>query len=180
MRWNIDPSHSSIQFSVRHLVISKVRGTFARWTGSLELDPAALTSARVSVEIDAASIDTREPKRDDHLRSADFFDVGNHPTVKFESREVRALGGDRFAVIGPITLRGITRDVELEVEYLGTGKDPWGNARVAFTAKAAINRKDFGLNWNQALEAGGVLVGEQVELSFDVQAVQVAAQTQAA
>ena len=129
--------------------------------------------------IDASSIDTGVGQRDDHLRSADFFDVERFPALRYQSKRIEALGKDAYRVIGDLTIRDATREVALDVEYAGRGKDPWGNERVAFSAKAAIDRKDFGLRWNQVLEAGGLLVGDKVEIDLDIQAVQVAA-TQAA
>jgi polyisoprenoid-binding protein YceI len=169
--WNIDTSHSGVHFAVRHMVIAKVRGAFTRWQGTVKFDPAALDDAKVSVSIDAASIDTREEKRDAHLRSADFFDVENHPTLTFESTKVERVSDEQYRVIGDLTIRGVTKQVVLETEALGTGKDPWGNQRIAFQATTSVNRRDFGLTWNQALEAGGVLVGDKIEISLEVQAI---------
>ncbi len=179
-RWSIDTSHSGIQFMVRHMVIARVRGAFDRWQGTVEFDPAEPTASKVSVRIESASINTNEPQRDGHLRSPDFLDVGNHSAITFESRKVEKLAGDRYRVLGDLTIRGVTRPVELDAEYFGAANDPWGNQRIGLHAKTAINRKDFGLNWNQALEAGGVLVGEQVEIALDVEAVSAQAVGQAA
>lgn len=179
-RWDIDAAHSAVHFTVRHMVISKVRGAFERWSGSIQYDPAQPAASKVSVSIEAGSIDTHEPKRDEHLRSADFLDVAKFPTITFESKGVTVLGKDRLKVTGDLTLHGVTREVELDTESLGTGKDPWGNQRIAFQARASLNRKDFGLAWNQALEAGGVLVGEHLEIALDVQAIQSKAAGQAA
>jgi polyisoprenoid-binding protein YceI len=168
--WTFDPSHSSIGFAVRHLMISKVRGTFDKWTGTFEYDEADPTRSQIDVRIDAASINTKEEKRDAHLRSPDFFDVASNPEIRFRSTLVRA-DGDDYVVAGELTIRGITRAVELVVERLGSGRDPWGGERAGFSAKTSINRKDFGLTWNQALETGGVLVGEKIEINLDVEAV---------
>jgi polyisoprenoid-binding protein YceI len=179
-RWNIDSSHSGVHFTVRHMVISKVRGAFARWQGEVDFDAAAPAASTVAVRIDAASIDTHEPKRDDHLRSADFLDVAQHPALTFTSTKVEPLPGDRYRVIGDLTIRGVTRQVELAAELLGGGKDPWGNERIGFQATTAISRKDFGLIWNQALETGGVLVGDRVDIALDVQAVKAQAAERAA
>ena len=176
--WSFDPSHSSINFAVRHLMISKVRGSFGKWTGSFAFDEADPTKSSIEVHIEAASIDTREEKRDGHLRSPDFFDVEKYPELVFKSSAIRKQGDD-FLVAGDLTIHGVTKPVELAVESLGSGKDPWGNARVAFAAKTSINRKDFGLSWNQALETGGVLVGEKIEIEVDVQAMKAAAQKSA-
>ena len=176
--WNIDTSHSGVHFSVRHMVIAKVRGVFDRWSGTVELDPAHPEAARVSVRIDAASINTREDKRDAHLRSADFFDVAQYPELTFESTKVAKVDGvddERYRVTGNLTIHGVTNEVVLDAESLGTARDPWGNERVAFQATTSINRKDFGLSWNQALETGGVLVGEKIEISLDIEAVKAAA-----
>lgn len=173
--WNIDTTHSAIGFSVRHMVVAKVRGRFASWTSKVQLDPADLTRSSVEVEIDANSIDTGVVDRDNHLRSADFFDVANFPTLRFTSTKVEKVSGDRYRLHGDITIRDITKPVTLEVEYGGQGKDPWGNQRVAFSATTSVSRGEFGLKWNQALEAGGVLVGDKIEIEIEVQAVQVAA-----
>lgn len=176
--YDIDTTHSSVDFSIRHLVIAKVRGRFTQFKGLIELDPADLAKSKVSVEIQAASISTNEDKRDAHLRSADFFDVERYPLITFTSKQVEADGTD-LRVTGTLTIHGISKDVVLAVESLGTTKDPWGNERIAFAAKTAIDRKDFGLRWNQVLEAGGFMVGDKVEIGLDVQAVKVAAQAAA-
>jgi polyisoprenoid-binding protein YceI len=176
-RFNIDTTHSSIDFSIRHLVIAKVRGRFTKFTGAIEL-ATDLSQSKVSVEIDAASISTNEDKRDAHLRSADFFDVENFPLITFTSKQVEVDGSD-LRVTGALTIHGVTRDVVLHAEALGTASDPWGNQRVAFTARTTIDRKEFGLHWNQVLEAGGFLVGDKVEIGLDVQAVKAAAQAAA-
>lgn len=173
--WNIDSSHSGVHFTVRHMVIAKVRGAFQRFEGRVELDEKNIESSKVSVRIDATSIDTREEKRDAHLRSADFFDVAKYPELTFESTKIEKAGDDRYRVTGALTIHGITKEVVLDAESLGFGKDPWGNERAAFQAQVSINRKDFGLTWNQALEAGGVLVGDKVDINLDVQAVKAAA-----
>jgi polyisoprenoid-binding protein YceI len=167
--WNFDPSHSTIGFSIRHLVISKVRGRFTKWTGSLVAEGDQPVSA--TVEIDASSIDTAEPQRDAHLRSPDFFDVANFPTITFQSTGVEN-GGARL--LGQLTIHGVTREIALDVESNGRGKDPWGNDRIAFEGTTSINRKDFGLTWSQALETGGVLVGDKVDITLEVQAIKAA------
>ena len=173
-RYLIDTTHSSIDFSIRHLVIAKVRGRFAAFSGSLELDPADLSKSTVSVEIEAASISTNEAKRDAHLRSPDFFDVEQFPLITFTSKQVVVDGSD-LRVTGDLTIHGVTREVVLAAESLGATKDPWGNDRIAFAAKTSIDRKEFGLRWNQVLEAGGFMVGDKVEIGLDVQAVRQAA-----
>ena len=170
-RLNIDPAHSTVQFSVRHLVISKVHGAFTRWSGTIDYDAANPSESKVSAKIETASIDTREAARDQHLRSADFFDAEKYPQITFESTKVQKLDVDRYRITGDLTIHGVTREVVLETEYLGAAKDPWGNERRGFQAKTSLNRKDFGLSWNQALETGGVLVGEKVEIALDLQTI---------
>lgn len=170
-RWDIDSGHSSVQFSVRHMVISKVRGKLTRWSASLVTQGDDLATARVVAALDVTSLDTGVADRDAHLRSADFFDAENHPEMKFESTRIERVGDDRLKMTGDLTIRGTTKEVTLDVEHSGEVKDPWGNLRVGFTAKGAIDRKQFGLTWNQALEAGGVLVGDRVDLEIEVEAV---------
>ncbi|HVG61368.1 MAG TPA: YceI family protein [Hyalangium sp.] len=169
--WNIDTTHSAIHFTARHMVIAKVRGSFRRYSGTVSLDEQDLTASSVSVRIDAASIDTGVEQRDNHLRSADFFDVEKFPAITFQSTKVEKSSGTGLRVTGNLTMRDVTREVVLEAEQLGIGKDPWGNVKVAFEAKTSVDRRDFGLKWNQALETGGVLVGEKVEISLEIQAV---------
>jgi polyisoprenoid-binding protein YceI len=173
--WNLDAAHSGIHFSVRHMVVSKVRGQFGKFTGKIELDEADFTRSRVEATIDAASIDTGTADRDAHLRSVDFFDAERFPELTFRSSRIERSADDRYRVVGDLAIRGVTREVTLDVEYGGRGKDPWGNERIGFLARGAIDRKDFGLKWNQALEAGGLLVGERVDIELDVQAVKAAA-----
>ena len=170
-KWEIDSSHSGIHFSVRHMVVAKVRGQFARWTGSFLAEDGDLGRASVNVVIDAASIDTGVADRDKHLRSADFFDVASHPEITFKSTRVEDLGEERLRVLGDLTIHGIKRDVVLDVAYAGQTKDPWGNVRAGFTAKTSIDRKDFGLTWNQLLEAGGVMVGDRIDIEIEIEAV---------
>lgn len=169
--WQIDSAHSGIHFSVRHLVIAKVRGQFSRWTGALTVPDGEFSKATVDVTIDATSIDTGVADRDAHLKSADFFDVGTFPELTFRGRRVEPRGGDRFAVVGDLTIRGVSREVTLDVDSAGQTKDPWGNVRAGFAARTAIDRKEFGLTWNQALEAGGVMVGDRVEIEIEIEAV---------
>ncbi len=172
--WDVDVGHSAIHFWVRHMVISKVHGRFAKWSGSIELDEQDLSRSTVAVRVDAGSIDTQVADRDAHLRSADFLDVAQHPELTFASRKVEKAGG-ALRVTGDLTLHGVTREVVLEAEYAGTGKDPWGNERAGFSAKTTIDRRQFGLVWNAALETGGLLVGEKVEISIELEAVKKAA-----
>jgi polyisoprenoid-binding protein YceI len=171
MPFTVDKSHSRIGFVVRHMVVSKVRGAFGSWEATAELDTSDLTKSKVSATIDVSSIDTKEEKRDAHLRSADFFDAEKYPKITFVSKRIEAKGKNEFAVVGDLTIRGTTREVTLVAEALGAGKDPWGNQRMGFELRGAIDRKDFGLTWNQVLEAGGVLVGEKVEIEIDLQVV---------
>ena len=170
-RWEIDSSHSSVHFSVRHLVIAKVRGTFARWSGTVQVPDGDFSKATVAVTIDASSIDTGVADRDAHLKSADFFDVAQYPELRFVGKRVQPRSGADIDVVGDLTIKGITREVVLRVEQLGQTKDPWGNLRAAFSAKTSIDRKDFGLTWNQVLETGGVMVGDRVEIEAEIQAV---------
>ena len=169
--WNIDGTHSGVNFSVRHMVFAKVHNRFGKSGGSLDLNPADLAKSSVDIQIDAASIDTGTPDRDNHLRSPDFFDVAKYPQLTFKSRRVERKGDTEYKVTGDLTIRDITREVVLDVEFGGTGKDPWGNQRLGFTASARIDRKEFGLKWNQVLEAGGVLVGEKIDIEIELQAV---------
>jgi polyisoprenoid-binding protein YceI len=169
-RWDIDVGHSAIQFRVRHMVIAKVHGRFARWSGAIDLDEQDATRSSVDVRIDAASIDTQVADRDAHLRSPDFLDVAKHPEITFRSKRVERTE-DGLRVVGDLALRGVVREVALAAEFAGTGNDPWGNARAGFSATASIDRRDFGLVWNAALEAGGVLVGDKVEIAIELEAV---------
>ena len=173
--WNLDIVHSGINFSVRHMVVSKVRGRFTKFTGSVLLDESDLARSVVEATIDASSIDTGTAQRDDHLRSADFFDVEHFPQLRFRSTGIEKVGTERYRLSGELTIRDVTRAIALEVEYGGRGKDPWGNERVGFTARGGLDRKDFGLQWNQVLETGGMLVSDRVEIELEVQAVRAAA-----
>ncbi len=173
--WNIDLSHSAIHFSVRHMVVSKTRGRFGKFAGLLSFDPKNPTAASVQVSIEPATLDTADAQRDTHLRSADFFDVEKFPQASFKSTRIQELGGEKFKVTGDLTLHGVTRPVVLDASFEGLGKDPWGGERAGFSATTTIDRKDFGLEWNKALETGGLLVGEKVELTLEVEAVKQAA-----
>ena len=170
-RWEIDSSHSSVHFAVRHLVIAKVRGSFARWTGTVQAPDGDFSKATVDVVIDASSIDTGVADRDKHLKSADFFDVAEFPELRFTAKRVQPRSAGYLDVVGDLTIKGVTREVVLSVEHHGQARDPWGNERAAFTAKTSVDRKDFGLTWNQVLETGGVMVGDRVEIEIDVEAV---------
>ncbi len=170
--WNIDPIHSAAEFKVKHMMISNVKGQFTGVSGVLSLDEANLTQSHVEATIDAASINTRDAQRDGHLKSPDFFDVEKFPTLSFKSTGVKKTGDGELAVTGDLTIHGVTRSVKFDVEGpTAPGKDPWGNTRVGLSATTKINRKDFGLTWNAALETGGILVGEEVTLTLDVQFV---------
>jgi polyisoprenoid-binding protein YceI len=175
-RWNIDAAHSGVNFSVRHMVISKVRGRFGSYTGTLELDEGDLARSTVEAKIETSSIDTGVAQRDTHLKSADFFDAEKFPYLRFKSTRLEADGKDRYRVVGQLTIRDVTREITLETEATGKGVDPWGNERLGFTARTSLDRKEFGLGWNQALETGGVLVGDRVDIELDIQAVKVAAE----
>jgi polyisoprenoid-binding protein YceI len=172
--YDIDTAHAVAGFKVRHLMLTHVRGHLGPVTGTVSIDEADLSRSRVDVSIDARGLDSREPRRDEHLRSADFLDVANHPNVTFKSTRVeapRGVAGD-LRVTGDLTIRGVTRPVTLEVEALPPSiKDPWGNARRGVSARGRINRKDWGLEWNMALEAGGVVVGEEVALEIEAELV---------
>jgi len=174
-RWEIDSSHSGIHFSVRHLVIAKVRGQFGRWTGTVVVPEGDFRRASVEVVIDAASIETGVADRDAHLKSPDFFDAAQYPEIVFKTIRVEPKGADEMRVVGNLTIKDVTREVALDVEALGLAKDPWGNERAAFSGKAAVDRKDFGLTWNQVLETGGVMVGDRIDIEMEVQAVRQAA-----
>lgn len=165
----IDRSHSEVAFQVRHL-LSKVRGRFADFAGTIAFDAANPQSSRVDVTIQARSIDTAEGDRDKHLRSADFFEVETYPTLTFTSTSVTRRGDDTYDVVGDLTIHGVTRPVTLPASFLGAAQDPWGNTRFAFEAELTLNRKDFGLSWNAALETGGFLVGDEVKVSLSIQA----------
>jgi polyisoprenoid-binding protein YceI len=168
--WNIDPAHTTVEFSVKHLMISTVRGHFGAVSGTIVLDEQNPLASTVTAEIDVTSIDTRQEQRDAHLRSADFFDVEKFPSISFTSTRIER-DGDHFDVYGQLTIRDVTREVVLHTSDEGRGGDPWGGQRAAFSATTRIDRREFGLGWNQALETGGVLVGNDIKISLEVQAV---------
>ena len=169
--WNFDPAHSEIAFKVRHMMFAKVSGSFKEWTGDFSFNPENPSEASTRVSIDVASVDTSNEDRDNHLRSGDFFDVEAYPQIRFESTSFEKLGDGNLKVHGELTIRDVSQTVALDAQYHGKGIDPWGNERVGFTASTTLNRKEFGLTWNQALETGGVLVGEKVEVELNIQAV---------
>jgi polyisoprenoid-binding protein YceI len=178
--WNIDPSHSLVEFSVRHMMVSNVKGRFGGIRGTLESDGEKLEGSSVSVEIDASTIDTRAEQRDAHLKSADFLDVEKFPTITFKSRNVVDHGNGTFDIVGDLTIRGITREVTLHAEDNGRGKTPFGTYIAGFSAVTEFNRHDFDTKWNVALEAGGFLVGDIVKVSLEVEAVKAEEGAQAA
>lgn len=172
--WAIDPAHTTVEFTAKHMMITKVKGRFVEVQGQVEVDVEHPERSSVQAEIQAASIDTRTEGRDEHLRSADFLDVANYPTITFKSKQVEGASlnaGDEFTVTGDLTIHGTTREVTLDVEYEGKGKDPWGGERASFSANGKIDRRDFGLTWNQALETGGILVGNEIKISIEAQVV---------
>jgi len=167
-QWQIDPAHSAAHFSVRHLMISNVRGEFTKVSGNVVRNPADPTKSTVEITIEAASLNTREPQRDEHLRSADFFDVANYPVLTFRSKRIEALGAENFKLTGDLTIRGVTKEVTFDVEGpTPSVKDPWGFIRAGVTASTKVNRKDFGLVWNALTEAGGVVVGDDVKITIE-------------
>lgn len=172
--WAVDASHTGVEFSVRHMMITNVKGTFKTFEGVLEYDPKNVTKTKIKGTIDVTSVDTADAKRDDHLRSPDFFDVAAHPKMTFESTKV-VKEGKGHAVVGNLTMRGVTREVKMPVEFSGPIKDPWGNERIGFSAATTINRQDFGIQWNKSLDQGGVVVGDQVRISIEGEAVKQAA-----
>ena len=170
--WKIDPAHSVAEFKVKHMMISNVKGQFAKISGVLNLNDADITQSRVEATIDTASINTRDEQRDTHLKSADFFHVEKHPTLAFKSTKITKTGKGELEVSGDLTIRGVTKNVVFTVEGPTTpAKDPWGNMRVGLSATTKINRKDFGLIWNAALETGGILVGDEVTITLDVELI---------
>src|SRR5688500_4831483 len=166
----IDKAHSEATFQVRHL-ITKVRGGFSDFEGTIQFDEANPEQSSDSFTIKTSSIDTNEPDRDNHLRSADFFSVAEYPTITFASTGIRRVSGNQFDVVGPLTIRGVKKEITIPVTYLGNAKDPWGKERAGFEAELKINRKDFGLAWNAPMEAGGFLVGDEVKINLAIQAV---------
>ncbi len=171
MTWQIDPAHSLVAFSARHMMISKVRGRFENFSGTIDFDENNPAASTVNVEIDAASINTREDQRDGHLRSPDFLDVENHPKLTFQSKRVEQTNSNNGKLIGDLTIRGLTKEVTLDVEYAGQAKSPWGTTSAGFSGTTTINRKDWGLEWNQVLETGGVLVGDKIKIDIELELV---------
>jgi polyisoprenoid-binding protein YceI len=170
--YSIDKTHSEVAFSARHMVFAKIRGQFKEWSATLSYDEADPAKSSVQVDVLTASIDTREAQRDGHLRSGDFFDSEKFPKMTFQSKRVEVAGKGHYKLVGDLTLHGVTRELALDVEESGRGKDPWGNERIGFNAKGSLQRSDFGLKWNQALETGGVLVSDKIEIEVEAQVVQ--------
>ena len=170
--WTIDSAHTSAQFAVRHLMVSTVRGTLGKVTGTVIIDTDELSKSSVEATIDATGIDTREPKRDEHLRSPDFFDVAKYPTITFKSTQVNKIVNDEYQVTGNLTIRGVTKPVTLFVQGTPTElNDPFGNVKLGGVVNAKINRKDFGINWSKALDSGGTVVGDEVGITIDVELI---------
>ena len=172
--YDIDPTHSRLGFVARHAMVTKVRGQFRDFTGSLHLDAADPTRSHAEVTIQVASLTTSQDQRDEHLRGADFFDVERHPTITFRSTSAERVDADTYRLAGELTIRDVTRPVTLEIEHTGAARDPFGNFRAGFEGRAQVNRRDWGLTWNVALEAGGILVSDKVTLELDVSAVRAA------
>lgn len=170
--WSLDADHTAAEFSVKHMMVSNVKGQFSKVTGTVNLDEKAPARSSVEATIDATTVDTRQPKRDAHLKSADFFDVAKYPTLSFKSTSVKKVGKDHFRVTGDLTLHGVTKPVVLDTQVTPPTKDPWGNTRRGLHATTKIDREDYGLKWNQALEAGGVLVGKEVQITIDGEMIQ--------
>ena len=174
MTWNLDTAHSSVEFAIKHMVISSTKGRFTKYEVDANVDEANLANSSATVRIDASSVETRDEKRDAHLRSADFFDAENHPYITFKTTRLEPNGGDDYKLVGDLTIRGVTKEVALDGEVTGPVKDPWGGTRYGISAQGKLKRKDWGLTWNSALEAGGVLVGDDVKLSVETELVKAA------
>ena len=171
-QWQLDPTHSSAEFAVRHMMVATVKGSFKSLAGTVGLDEAEWANSRIEAVIDAATIDTGVADRDNHLRSADFFDVAQHPKITFRSTAIEPQAGDAGKVRGDLTIRGVTQPVTLDVTYLGEIKDPWGNRRRGYAAETVLNRKDFGMTWNMVLDTGGVLVGDKIKVTLNIETVE--------
>ncbi len=167
--YTIDKAHSTVGFQIRH-IFTKVHGTFGDFEGTIQVDKANPEASSVTFTIQAASIDTNNQRRDDHLRSADFFDVAKHPTITFQSAAVEPAGGKRYHVTGPFTMHGVTKTVTLPVEFLGEGKDPWGNEKMGFEVQTTLDRKQYGIVWNQTLDTGSLLLGDEVTVQISIEA----------
>jgi polyisoprenoid-binding protein YceI len=172
MSWTIDNAHSQIQFAVRHMMISNVHGGFEKFSGTIDFDENDPVRSLLSIQIEGASLNTKEPKRDEHLRSADFFNVAQYPYMTYKSKRMEQADATHGRIIGDLTIRDVTREVILDVEYAGQAKSPWGTVSAGFNAQTKINRQDWNLNWNKALETGGVLVGDEIKINIDLEVVQ--------
>ena len=172
MSWKIDPAHSEINFTVRHMMISNVRGRFEAFTGTVEFDQQNPANSSVDVQIEAASINTRESQRDTHLRSADFFDAETYPHLTFKSKKVEVVDDSHGRILGDLTIRGATKEAVLDTEFNGMSQSPWGFSSAGFSATTKINRKDWGLGWNMALETGGVLVSDEIKINIDIEIIE--------
>lgn len=172
--WDVDPSHTHVEFSGKHMMVSTVKGTFNHVSGTIDWNEAAPTESTVDVQIDATSLASRWPDRDTHLKSADFLNVERYPLITFRSKRVQGYhdGSNAFQLVGDLTIRDVTREVTLDVEYDGRQRSPWGEERAGFTARTQVDRRDFGLAWNVALETGGVLVGNTIKIAIEVEAIQ--------
>jgi polyisoprenoid-binding protein YceI len=168
--WQIDTAHSVVEFAVKHMMFATAKGRFGQFSGDIVFDPADIAGSSVHVEIDVKSIDTRDEKRDGHLLSPDFFDAENYPTITFKSTRVEPTGDSEFKVYGDLTIHGITHEAVLNAEFTGQGKNPWGQEVIGFSATTKFKRSDFGLEWNAALETGGVLVGDEVKIAIEIEA----------
>lgn len=171
MSWQLDKAHSSIDFSVRHMMISTVRGRFEEFDGTFEVNEADPTQSKIAVDIRVASVNTKEAQRDGHLQSPDFFDVAQYPIITFKSSRIEKVDDKHFNLIGDLTIKGVSKEVTLAGEYAGQAKSPWGATSAGFTASTKINRKDWGLSWNQVLETGGVLVGDEITINIELELV---------
>ncbi len=171
MAWVIDSAHTEVNFTVRHMMISNVRGQFQKLSGTVEFDEANPAATKVDVQIEAASVNTKDEKRDGHLKSPDFFAADQYPYLTFKSKRVEVKDASHAHLTGDLTIRDVTKEVVLDVEYNGSAKSPWGTTNAGFSAKTSINRKDWGLNWNVALETGGILVGEQINIAIELEVV---------
>ena len=168
-KWIVDPTHSAIEFSVKHMMIAKVKGSFNKFEASILANPSDLTTAEIDFTVDVASIDTRNADRDNHLRSADFFDVEKNPTLTFKSTKIVKTDEDEYDVTGNVTLNGVTQEETFSITFEGQGKDPWGNEKAGFSGKGKVKRSDYGLTYNAALETGGVLIGDQITLTIEIE-----------
>ncbi|SFJ24169.1 Polyisoprenoid-binding protein YceI [Paenibacillus sp. UNC496MF] len=169
-KWLVDATHSSVDFTIKHMMIAKVKGTFHEFSAEIEADPNDLTTANIRFDVTLASIDTRNADRDNHLRTGDFFDIEHYPALTFQSTSIVKTGDGEYDVTGNLTLRGLTRPETFSVTYEGSGKDPWGNEKVGFSAKGAISRSSYGLTYNAVLETGGVLIGDEVKIAIELEA----------